>query len=84
MRSYVFSTGLFSAVTSGLTLLRALREGETFTWRQALAWASWAISVALVIGTIVDVRRAEKGETLPADSPVHGKEAKLAYKNLNR
>lgn len=84
MRSYVFGTGLLSAVTGGLTLFRGLREGESFTWRQALAWASWGISLALAIGAVVDVRRAEKGKLVPGDSPVHGKERKLAYKNLNR
>ncbi|MEJ1155745.1 MULTISPECIES: hypothetical protein [Microbacterium] len=84
MRSYVFGTGLLSALTGGLTLVRGLREGGPFTWRQALAWASWGITVALVVGAIVDTRRAEKGKLAPVDSPVHGKESKLAYQNLNR
>ncbi|MGZ0710572.1 hypothetical protein ACWPKO_19775 (plasmid) [Coraliomargarita sp. W4R53] len=84
MRSYVFGTGLLSAITGGLTLARGLRDGESFTWRQALAWASWGIAVALTIGAIVDTRRAEKGKLVPLDSPVSGKEAKLMYQNLNR
>ncbi len=78
MRSYLFGTGLITAITSGLALLRSLREREPFTWRTGLAWASWGISVALTIGAIVDVRRARRGGIVPADSPVHGKEKKLA------
>ncbi|WES65146.1 hypothetical protein P0L94_03510 [Microbacter sp. GSS18] len=76
MRNYLFSTGLFSAITSGRTLLHGLRE-EEFTWRSALAWISWGITVALVVGAVVDVRRARRGELVPADSPIHGHEAKI-------
>jgi hypothetical protein len=84
MRNYVFGTGLLSAITGGLTLFRGLRSGESFTWRQALAWLSWGITLALAIGSLVDTRRAEKGKIVPLDSPVSGKEAKLAYRNLTR
>lgn len=77
MRKYLFGTGLITAVTSGLELLRRLRDDEPFTWRAVLAWLSWAISVALVVGTIVDIRRAGRGRPIAEDSPVHGKEAKL-------
>jgi len=58
MRKYVFGTGLIGAITSGLELLRGLRdEDEQFTWRQALIWLSWGITVALTVGAIVDTRR---------------------------
>ncbi|MFI8594103.1 hypothetical protein ACIGCK_06705 [Microbacterium sp. NPDC078428] len=76
MRKYVFGTGIISAVTGGITLLRSARAG-TFTWRTALAWLSWGISLALAIGSIVDTRRATRGRPIPDDSPVHGKEKKL-------
>ncbi|HKT57358.1 MAG TPA: hypothetical protein VJR25_11350 [Microbacterium sp.] len=57
MRKYVFGTGLIGAITSGLELLRGLRdEDEPFTWRHALIWLSWGITVALTIGAIVDTR----------------------------
>lgn len=78
MRNYVFGTGLVSAVTGGLALLRAMRENEPFTWRVALAWLSWGITLALAIGAVVDTRRARRGEFVAPDSPVAGKEAKLA------
>lgn len=76
MRTILFTTGLFSAITTGMSLLRALRD-EPFTWRTALAWLSWGISLILAIGAIVDVRRAERGELAPFDSPVHGQEDKI-------
>ncbi|MGV9193320.1 hypothetical protein ACQ143_03135 [Microbacterium sp. MC2] len=78
MRNYVFGTGIVSAATGGLALLRALREGEPFTWRVALAWVSWGITLALAIGAIVDTKRARRGELVAGDSPISGKEPKLA------
>lgn len=84
MRKYLFGTGIITAFTGGLTLLRALREQEPFTWRTALAWASWGISLALAIGAIVDVRRASRGQLVAGDSPVHGREKKLLRRRLER
>ena len=84
MRKYLFGTGLVTAISGGLTLLRSLREDAPFTWRTALGWLSWAISVALVIGAIVDVRRASKGQTIDPDSPVHGQEDKLMKDRARR
>ncbi len=84
MRKYLFGTGIIGAVMGGVTLLRGLREGEPFTWRTALAWLSWAITLALAIGAIVDVRRATTGHTAPADSPVSGKEKKLLKQRVSR
>ncbi|MFB8148109.1 hypothetical protein ACFC1W_15310 [Microbacterium sp. NPDC056003] len=84
MRKYLFGTGLMTAITGGLTLLRGMREDAPFTWRTALGWLSWAISVALVIGAIVDVRRASRGEVIDPDSPVHGQEKKLQQNRLKR
>ncbi|MDR7189604.1 hypothetical protein J2Y46_002430 [Microbacterium sp. BE35] len=82
MRKYLFGTGILTAITGGLTLLRGLRENEPFTWRMALAWLSWGISIALAIGAIVDVRRASRGELIANDSPVHGREKKLLKRRL--
>jgi hypothetical protein len=84
MRSYLFGSGIITAVTGGLALLRGLRSGEVFTWRMALAWVSWGISVALAIGTIVDTRRAARGRRIDNDSPVHGREEKLMKKRARR
>ena len=82
MRKYLFGTGILTAFTGGVTLLRALREHEPFTWRQALAWVSWGISLALAIGAIVDVRRASRGGVIANDSPIHGHEKKLLKRRV--
>lgn len=84
MRKYVFGTGIISAVTGGLTLLRGLREGERFTWRTALAWLSWGITLALAVGAIVDTRRATRGHLAAGDSPVSGDETKLLKDRVRR
>ena len=84
MRKYLFGTGIITAFTGGMTLLRALRENEPFTWRTALAWLCWGISLAIAIGAIVDVRRASRGGLIANDSPVHGREKKLLKRRLER
>ncbi|WP_417564508.1 hypothetical protein [Microbacterium sp.] len=84
MRKYVFGTGLIAAVMGGRELLQALRDKEPFTWRTALAWASWAITFALAIGSIVDIRRASTGHLAPTDSPVSGHEKKYLKDHIER
>ncbi|BDV30920.1 hypothetical protein [Microbacterium terricola] len=84
MREYVFGTGLIGAATSGMTLLRSLRAQEPFTWRTVLAWVSWGITVALVVGAVIDTRDAKRGRIVSGDSPVSGREQKLLKKRLRR
>lgn len=84
MRKYVFGTGIIGAVTSGLALLRDLRDGAPFTWRTALAWLSWGITLTLAIGAIADTRRATQGRLAPVDSPVSGHEQKLLREHVRR
>lgn len=85
MRKYLFGTGIISAVTSGMSLLRGARGDVPFTWRQALAWLSWGITLALSIGTIVDTYRASKGKLVASDSPVSSSEQHaLLKKHLDR
>ncbi len=85
MRKYLFGTGLLSAVFGGLTLLRGLRDHEEpFTWRTALAWLSWGITVALAVGAIVDTFRASRGHIVAGDSPVSGDEKKLLKRHLKK
>ena len=74
---YLFSTGLIGAITAGISLLRGTRETPV-TWRAVLAWASWSITLALAIGAIVDLRRAERGIEVAVDSPVAAKQIKEA------
>lgn len=82
MRTYVFGTGIISAVTSGMALLRAARGGAPFTWRQALAWLAWGITLAYAIGAIGDEYRARRGHLVAADSPAYAKQQKLLEKHL--
>lgn len=84
MRKYLFGTGLLSAITGGVTLLRSARSDEPFTWRTALAWLSWGITLALAIGSVVDTRRARRGKLIPLDSPRDGEQAKLLRRRLSR
>lgn len=84
MRKYLFGTGLVSAVMGGVTLLRSLRSEETFTWRTALAWLSWGITLALAIGSVVDTRRASRGRLIAADSPVDDNRTDLLKKRIRR
>ncbi len=84
MRKYLFGTGLISALTTGLTLLRGARGDVPFTWRQALAWLSWGITLALAVGTVVDTYRAGRGKLIATDSPIAGSEQKLLEKHLKR
>lgn len=78
MRNYVFGTGMFSALVGGFTLLKGLRNSdEPFTWRTALAWLSWGITLALAIGAVVDTFRAKRGRLVPSDSRAAGDEKKL-------
>ncbi|MDJ1113566.1 hypothetical protein [Microbacterium dauci] len=84
MRKYVFGTGLLSAITGGLTLLRSARSDEPFTWRTALAWLSWGITLALAIGSVVDTRRAARAKMIPLDSPVADRRNDLLRERLRR
>lgn len=68
MRKYLFGTGIIGAITSGFTLLRGTRE-QDFTWRTALAWASWGITLALAIGAIVEIRRESEGLAVAEHEP---------------
>lgn len=84
MRKYLFGTGLVSAVMGSVTLLRSLRSEETFTWRTALAWLSWGITLALAIGSVVDTRRASRGKLIATDSPVDDNRTDLLKKRIRR
>ncbi|WP_261164379.1 hypothetical protein [Microbacterium sp. Marseille-Q6965] len=78
MRKYVAGTGIVGAVLSGISLLRGAGE-QPFTWRVALQWLSWAITFALAIGMVRDIRRASRGQMVPDDSPIRGKESRYYH-----
>lgn len=68
---YLFGTGIIGALTAGMSLLRGSRE-QAWTWRMALAWLSWGITLALAIGAMVDVRRERAGLPVDQNSPRAG------------
>lgn len=76
---YLFSTGLIAAVSAGISLLRGTRK-EPITWRSALSWLSWGITMALAVGATVDMRRARRGARVDADSPQSVKKSKKAQR----
>ncbi|MFK4760266.1 hypothetical protein ACI3KS_04955 [Microbacterium sp. ZW T5_45] len=76
---YLFSTGLFAALSAGYSLLRGSRE-VPITWRSVLAWVSWGITLALAIGAVIDTRRDEKGFAVAEDSPLAHVQTKRAKK----
>ena len=80
---YLLRTGLFSAVTTGWTLLRGSR-GQKITWRAILAWVSWAITFSLALGAVKDMRRMEKGLPVAADSPYAPKPDKKERREKRR
>ncbi|WP_314422075.1 hypothetical protein [uncultured Microbacterium sp.] len=81
--NYLSGTGLIGAIMTGATLLRGSRDTK-ITWRSALAWVSWAISLALAIGAVIDTRRARKGLPVSPDSPVYAKQQKEFHKKAKK
>ena len=81
MRKYLFGTGIIGAITSGLALLRGTKD-EEITWRTVLAWLSWLITLALAVGSIVDIQRAARGKLVAADSPASRKQIELMRKRI--
>lgn len=75
MSKYVAGTGIIGVVVSGLSMIRGSDE-QPFTWRVALSWLSWALTLVLAIGMMLDIRKASRGGTVDDDSPIAGKEEK--------
>lgn len=80
---YLFSTGLFGAITTGVSLLRGSRDTPV-TWRAALAWISWAITFALALGAVRDTRRFDRGLEVALDSPLAPAQAKRADRDAKQ
>lgn len=53
MRKYLFNGSIISAAVSAVSVINATRKGP-HDWRLALMWASWGISVAIAVGTIIE------------------------------
>ena len=59
MRKFLFSGSVLSALFSGLGAVKATRSGPR-DWRLILMWISWALTLAIAIGTVV--KQSEQNE----------------------
>lgn len=51
MRKFIFSGTVLSAVFGGWSTLQATRKGPR-DWRIAAMWISWALTLAVAMGTV--------------------------------
>ena len=56
VRKFLFSSSVISAIFGGWSTLQTTRRGPR-DWRLALLWLSWAISLAIAIGTVTEEAR---------------------------
>lgn len=61
MRKFMFSTHVLGAVFGGWSTVQATRKGPR-DWRLILMWVSWAITVALAIGTVAENQKTHELE----------------------
>ncbi len=53
MRKFLFNTSVLSALFSAVGVVQTTRRGPR-DWRLILMWVSWAASLAIAIGTVVE------------------------------
>jgi hypothetical protein len=53
VRKYLFNAAILSAAVHAVSVVNTTRKGPR-DWRLALMWASWGISVAIAVGTIIE------------------------------
>jgi hypothetical protein len=61
VRKFIFNSSLLGAVFGAVSIARATRSGPR-DWRLALLWASWGITVALAIGSVLAEANAASAE----------------------
>jgi len=61
VRKFLFSGSVLSALFSGLGAVKATRSGPR-DWRLILMWVSWALTLAIAIGTVVKQEQHELEE----------------------
>ncbi|WP_291055113.1 hypothetical protein [Herbiconiux sp.] len=63
MRKYILNSSIIGAVIGGVSAVQATRKGPR-DWRLILLWVSWAITVALAVGSVMqndeDARELEE------------------------
>ena len=53
MRKFIFNGSIISAIFGGMGILQATRRGPR-DWRLILMWISWAATLAIAIGTVIE------------------------------
>jgi hypothetical protein len=53
VRKFLFNTSVLSALFSALGVIKTTSQGPR-DWRLILMWVSWAASLAIAIGTVVE------------------------------
>jgi hypothetical protein len=56
MRRFIFSGTLISALLGGWSTVQTTRRGPR-DWRLILMWISWAATVAIAVGTVIEQSR---------------------------
>jgi len=56
MRKYIFNGAIISAIFGGVGVLQTTRKGPR-DWRLILMWISWAASLAIAVGTVIEQAR---------------------------
>ncbi|RFA08479.1 hypothetical protein B7R54_04005 [Subtercola boreus] len=51
MRKFIFNSSIIGAIASGFAVIQTTRRGPR-DWRLVLMWASWALTVALAVGSV--------------------------------
>lgn len=53
MRKFLFNASVLSALFSAISVVQTTRRGPR-DWRLVLMWVSWAASLAIAVGTVVE------------------------------
>jgi hypothetical protein len=61
MRKFIFSTTVLGAVVGGWSTLQQTRRGPR-DWRLILMWITWALTVAIAVGTVAENSRTAELE----------------------
>lgn len=56
MRKYILNGSVLSALVGGWSTMQTTRRGPR-DWKLGLMWLSWAITVAIAIGTVIEDSR---------------------------
>ncbi len=56
MRKYLLNTSVLSSVFGAFGLFQTSRKGPR-DWRLILMWLSWAMTLAIAVGTVIEENR---------------------------